>query len=126
MDGQPVGDRQDRLQKLFASPDADVLIGAEFRPFYPGDRGKDLGVESWPPQKWEIGGGTVWGFVSYDPELDLLFYGDARIDEPGLMVPHPRLHQRGFVLEPLRRIAPDFVHPVLGRSVAALARDAAA
>ena len=58
-------------------PDADVLIGAEFQPFYPQDRGKDLGVESWPPQKWEIGGGTAWGFVSYDPELDLLFYGTA-------------------------------------------------
>jgi lanthanide-dependent methanol dehydrogenase len=58
-------------------PDADVLIGEEFRPFYPQDRGKDLGVESWPPQKWEIGGGTVWGFLSYDPALDLVFYGTA-------------------------------------------------
>jgi PQQ-dependent dehydrogenase (methanol/ethanol family) len=58
-------------------PDADVLIGQEFRPFYASDRGKDLGVETWPPQKWEIGGGTVWGFISYDPELDLLFYGTA-------------------------------------------------
>ena len=59
-------------------------------------------------------------------DLDLLFYGDARIDEPDLVVPPPRLHPRGFVLEPLRHIAPDFVHPVLGRSMAELARDAAA
>jgi PQQ-dependent dehydrogenase (methanol/ethanol family) len=58
-------------------PDRDVLIGAEFRPFYPQDRGQDLGVESWPPGKWEIGGGTVWGFLSYDPELDLVYSGTA-------------------------------------------------
>jgi lanthanide-dependent methanol dehydrogenase len=58
-------------------PDPDVLIGSEFRPFYAADRGKDLGVESWPPNRWQIGGGTVWGFLAYDPELDLLYYGTA-------------------------------------------------
>ena len=42
-------------------PDADVLIGPAFKPFYAGDRGKDLGVGSWPPEAWKIGGGTVWG-----------------------------------------------------------------
>lgn len=56
-------------------PDTDCLIGENFRPFYPQDRGKDLGVSSWPPDAWKIGGGTVWGWVSYDPGLDLLFYG---------------------------------------------------
>ncbi|HEX2138496.1 MAG TPA: PQQ-dependent dehydrogenase, methanol/ethanol family, partial [Woeseiaceae bacterium] len=58
-------------------PDADVLIGDDFRPFYPQDRGEDLGVHSWPPGAWQIGGGTVWGWISYDPELDLIFYGTA-------------------------------------------------
>src|SRR5207253_2593113 len=58
-------------------PDAEVLIGAAFKPFYETDRGKDLGVTSWPPGKWKIGGGTVWGFLSYDPSLDLLFHGTA-------------------------------------------------
>ena len=56
-------------------PDSDVLIGADFKPFYPGDRGKDLGVTSWPPGAWKIGGATVWGWISYDPQLDLIFYG---------------------------------------------------
>ena len=56
-------------------PDADVLIGSRFKPFYPKDRGKDLGVNSWPGEQWKIGGGTVWGWLSYDPELDLLYYG---------------------------------------------------
>ena len=56
-------------------PDADVKIGPDFQPFYPQDRGKDLGVTSWPPQQWKIGGGTVWGWLSYDPELNLVYYG---------------------------------------------------
>ena len=56
-------------------PDSDVLIGPEFKPFYPLDRGKDLGVKTWPPDAWKIGGGTVWGWVSYDPETNLVFYG---------------------------------------------------
>jgi len=58
-------------------PDADVLIGPEFRPFYDADRGADLGVHTWPPQAWQIGGGTVWGWLTYDPELDLVYYGTA-------------------------------------------------
>jgi PQQ-dependent dehydrogenase (methanol/ethanol family) len=56
-------------------PDADVLIGPGFKPFYATDRGKDLGVTSWPPQAWKIGGATVWGWISYDPQLDLIYYG---------------------------------------------------
>jgi lanthanide-dependent methanol dehydrogenase len=58
-------------------PDNDVLIGAAFKPFYPQDRGIDLGKRSWPGEAWKIGGGTVWGFVSYDPALDLIYYGTA-------------------------------------------------
>jgi PQQ-dependent dehydrogenase (methanol/ethanol family) len=58
-------------------PDADVLIGPGFKPFYESDRGKDLGVTTWPKDAWKIGGGTVWGWLSYDPELDLIYYGTA-------------------------------------------------
>ena len=58
-------------------PDKEVLIGSNFKPFYESDRGKDLGVASWPPGHWKIGGGTVWGWISYDPELDLIYYGTA-------------------------------------------------
>jgi alcohol dehydrogenase (cytochrome c) len=56
-------------------PDKDVLIGANFKPFYDGDKGQDLGVKTWPPQAWEQGGGTVWGWISYDPDLNLVYYG---------------------------------------------------
>ncbi len=53
-------------------------------------------------------------------DLDLLLYGDAEIVEPGLVVPHPRLAERAFVLEPLAELAPDLVLPD-GRRVAELA-----
>jgi 2-amino-4-hydroxy-6-hydroxymethyldihydropteridine diphosphokinase len=53
-------------------------------------------------------------------DLDLLLYGDAILDEPGLTLPHPRLHERAFVLVPLAEIAPDVVHPQLRISVAVL------
>ena len=48
-------------------PDKDVLIGPNYHPPYAGEQGKDLGVSSWPPGYWKIGGGTVWGWLSYDP-----------------------------------------------------------
>jgi len=56
-------------------PDADVLIGPKFQPYYAGDKGKELGVKTWPPGQWKIGGGTVWGWISYDPDLNLIYYG---------------------------------------------------
>jgi PQQ-dependent dehydrogenase (methanol/ethanol family) len=56
-------------------PDKDVLIGPEFRAFYASDKGTDLGRKTWPGESWKIGGGTVWGWISYDPQLDLVFYG---------------------------------------------------
>src|SRR5579863_1462092 len=58
-------------------PDKDVLIGPQFKPFYAEDRGTDLGERTWPPQAWKIGGGTVWGWVTYDAELDTIYYGVA-------------------------------------------------
>ncbi|MBW1886409.1 MAG: 2-amino-4-hydroxy-6-hydroxymethyldihydropteridine diphosphokinase [Deltaproteobacteria bacterium] len=55
-------------------------------------------------------------------DLDLLFYADACIDQPGLSVPHPRLDERSFVLEPLCDLAPELVHPRKGIATSELAR----
>jgi 2-amino-4-hydroxy-6-hydroxymethyldihydropteridine diphosphokinase len=55
-------------------------------------------------------------------DLDLLVYGDEVIDEPGLTVPHPRLHERRFALEPLTDLAPDLVVPGRGPISALLAK----
>ena len=64
------------LWKAYSTgPDKEVLIGDNFHPFYERDRGKDLGMTTWPPDRWRQGGGTVWGWVSYDPTLDLIYYG---------------------------------------------------
>jgi len=58
-------------------PDKDVLIGPNFKPFYEQDRGKDLGVKSWQGEQWKIGGATSWSWISYDPDLDLIYYGTS-------------------------------------------------
>jgi PQQ-dependent dehydrogenase (methanol/ethanol family) len=56
-------------------PDKDVLIGPDYHAFYAKENGKDLGVSTWTGDQWKIGGGTQWGYVTYDPELNLIFYG---------------------------------------------------
>ena len=54
-------------------------------------------------------------------DLDIVSFGDCRIDEPGLVVPHPRAHLRGFVLEPLAEIAPALVLPGQSKTARELA-----
>jgi lanthanide-dependent methanol dehydrogenase len=58
-------------------PDKDVLIGPNFKPFYAADRAGDLGMKTWQGDQWKIGGGAGWCWISYDPELDLIYYGTS-------------------------------------------------
>lgn len=53
-------------------------------------------------------------------DLDILLYGDLMLNDPRLVIPHPRLAQRRFVLEPLARIAPDLLHPVFKKTIRSL------
>ena len=68
---------------------------------------RSLGRERVPGEKWGP------RFI----DLDLVLYGDRVIDEPGLAVPHPHMHERRFVLAPLAELAPDARHPVLRKTV---------
>jgi lanthanide-dependent methanol dehydrogenase len=67
--------------------DEQVRIGSDFKPFYDWMKGKDLGVKSWPADIWQHGGGAVWGWISYDPQLKLIYYGTSN---PSPRVPAQR------------------------------------
>jgi 2-amino-4-hydroxy-6-hydroxymethyldihydropteridine diphosphokinase len=79
----------------------ELLLGLEIR----AGRQRDAGEVRWGPRCLD---------------LDLLLVGDRCVDEVGLQVPHPRLHERAFVLEPLCDLAPDLRHPIMNCSIAEL------
>ncbi|HEY2749721.1 PQQ-dependent dehydrogenase, methanol/ethanol family [Phenylobacterium sp.] len=78
---------QELWRAYSTGPDADVKIGPDFRAPYPWLGGKDLGATSWPPDAWKRGGGTVWGWISYDPDLSLIYVGTSN---PSPRVPAQR------------------------------------
>jgi len=68
-------------------PDADVKITGDANPNYASHRGKDLGVSTWTGDEWQHGGGTTWGWYSYDPQLNLFYYSSGN---PGTWNPDQR------------------------------------
>jgi lanthanide-dependent methanol dehydrogenase len=74
-------------QAFNTGPDKDVKIGASFKPFYESMKPANMGVTSWRGDQWKIGGATVWGWVTYDPESNSVFYGTSN---PGTWNPELR------------------------------------
>lgn len=67
--------------------DADVKIGASFKAPYAAAQGKDMGLKTWRGDQWKIGGATVWGWITYDPESNLIYYATSN---PGTWNPDMR------------------------------------
>ena len=67
--------------------DQQVKIGPDFKPHYAWMQGKDLGVSTWPAGMSKTGGGAVWAWISYDPDLNLIYYGTSN---PSPRVPAQR------------------------------------
>lgn len=134
--GSNLGDRQDNLRQAIASlpPQMDVKAkshiyetppwGYEDQPkFYNQVVKVDTYVQPEPLLKHlkrlEVALGRQATFRNGPRliDIDMLFYDHLVLDTPILSLPHPRLHERGFVLLPLMDIAPEFIHPVLKKSI---------
>jgi 2-amino-4-hydroxy-6-hydroxymethyldihydropteridine diphosphokinase len=141
--GSNLGDRRGTLEgalaALDASPGVRVLACSRFyetEPVGPPPQGPylnavahlvtELGPRALLDRLLEVeaGAGRERGEVRNAPrtlDLDLLLHGSTCLEEDGLELPHPRMHERAFVLEPLCEIAPDLVHPRLGVTISTLA-----
>jgi 2-amino-4-hydroxy-6-hydroxymethyldihydropteridine diphosphokinase len=137
--GTNLGDRQANLRAAIRSMPPDVRVLAESRVY----ETPPWGYTDQPPflnMAVKVGTGlspaALLGYlkqlevrlgrapsVRWGPrliDLDILFYDDLVLDTPPLVIPHPRLHERGFVLAPLADLAPDLEHPLLRRRICEL------
>ena len=140
--GSNVGDRHATMRKAVAaltpalrnlrvsSFHESAYVGEETQPAVLN--GAATGETSLPPHallehllaiEQRFGRTRPYGGAPRTLDLDLILYGSDVIDEPGLVVPHPRFRERRFVLEPLAEIAPDWVDPVTRKTVGELLRN---
>ena len=136
--GSNLGDPETQLTSALAAlnglPDTDLVRCSSFyrsKPLGPGDQpdfinavaslesgltAKELlaRLQSIENRQGRVRDGIKWGPRTLD--LDMLLYGNEIIDEPGLVVPHPEMRHRNFVLIPLLELAPDVEIPGLGRA----------
>jgi 2-amino-4-hydroxy-6-hydroxymethyldihydropteridine diphosphokinase len=141
--GSNLGDREDHLRRaldLLAAEEGIEVVAVstlrETEPVGPVEQGRFLNgavqvsTELAPREllgrlldvEQRLGRVRAERFGPRTIDLDLLLYGDEIVDEPGLTLPHPRLHERRFALEPLAELAPDLAVPGRGRVSALLAK----
>lgn len=93
----------------------EVKLG-RIRPF----EGCGCGIPTSSSMDKEPGGKESPAYAGRTIDLDILFYGQRLVFTDNLMIPHPRLHERQFTLVPMHEIAPDFIHPLLKRTISVL------
>ena len=96
----------------------EVQLG-RIRPF----DGCGCGVPSMPAINGESGKAEAPSYSGRTIDLDILFYGQQLVFTDSLMIPHPRLHERRFTLVPMNEVSPEFVHPLLKKTISVLLRD---
>jgi 2-amino-4-hydroxy-6-hydroxymethyldihydropteridine diphosphokinase len=67
-----------------------------------------------------LGRTRIFPFAPRTIDIDIIFYEDWIVDQPGLTIPHPRMHERRFVLAPLLELSPELIHPRMKKSISAL------
>src|SRR5919107_2523084 len=82
-----VNDGSHKWTAYSTGPDSEVMIQGDANANYASHKGKDLGVSTWQGDEWKRGGGTTWGWYSYDPELNLFYYSTGN---PGSWNPDQR------------------------------------
>jgi alcohol dehydrogenase (cytochrome c)/methanol dehydrogenase (cytochrome c) subunit 1 len=82
-----INDGKQAWKALSMGPDEDIKLAADFNSANPHYGQKGAGTSTWPGQQWQIGGGTTWGWYSYDPDLNLFYYSTGN---PGTWNPTPR------------------------------------
>ncbi|MCX6303394.1 MAG: 2-amino-4-hydroxy-6-hydroxymethyldihydropteridine diphosphokinase [Bacteroidetes bacterium] len=108
-------DPEDLLEKLLT---IEVKLG-RIRPF----DGCGCGIPAAPGAGNGSGTGEAPAYAGRTIDLDILFYGQRLVFTDSLMIPHPRLHERRFTLVPMHEVAPEFVHPLLKKTISVLLRD---
>ena len=85
MTAYDVGSGKQVWRAYSMGPDADTLMDGDKTTVLGKPVGKDSGISTWQGDQWKIGGGTTWGWMSYDPELNLIYYGTGNPEhlEPG-------------------------------------------
>ncbi len=123
--------RMGRVEAVSALYESEPVGGPEQPPYYNAACRWETGLEPRPLLRFlqglehELGrrpGGERWAPRPID--LDILLYGDRLLDEEGLIIPHPRLAERPFVLAPLAEVAAEVSHPALDKTVSGLLKAA--